>query len=223
MDLASPENPTPSRSRWQFSLRQMLTAITGIAILLGWAAWDQWRCSHAVTCLSIAFLASIFSRTARRVSVGACFVVLVIWMAGVLRYLTAIHFGTLLSDPDRVDPVSLCLSTLLILCFAAFLRANCRVRCWVLVGSLVLIELFVAAVILDAAGQSCTGSASFDVLRFNCAEQRDQIRADWIRDVLVDHLFKQGWYIAAPWLLGIVIGGIIVRRRKPSGRGGHEV
>jgi hypothetical protein len=223
MNKTSEHEPSPASRRWQFSLRQMFVAITGIAILLGWAAWDRWVCGHAVTCLSIAFLASVFSRTARQVSAGACYVVLVIWLAGVMRYLTAIHFGLYFGDPDRVRPATLCLSTLLILCFAAFLRANRRITCWALVGSLFLIELFVAAVILDAAGQSWRGSMLFDVLRFNCADQQDQSRVDWIRYILVNHLLKQQWYIAGPWLLGIVVGGIMVRRRKPSDGGGHEV
>ena len=206
----------PNNHWWQFRLRQLFAAIAGIAILLGWASWGGWVNGHVVVYLSMVLLAGIYSRAARRLLMGACLVILVIWVTGVLRHLTEIHFG-LYFGGDRIDPIALFVSTLLVLCCATFLRANLRISIWALAGSLILVELFVAAAILDEGGLSFQGSRLFDVLGFNGSDQIDQIRADWLRQVLVDHLLKQRWYIAAPWLLGIVIGEIIVHRRKPSG------
>jgi hypothetical protein len=167
-------------------------------------------------------LAGIFAHRARRVLIGACLVVFVIWMTGVLGHVTEVHMGLYLG-PDRPELLALCLSILLIPTFAVFLRTNCCIRPWELFASLVLVELFVAAAILDANGQGQRHAALLEVLKFNCANHVDQVLADWNRQVLEYHFLKQRWYIAAPWLLGIFVGEIILRRRKPGGGQRQEI
>jgi hypothetical protein len=211
-----PSSVGPPKSHyWQFNLRQMFAAITGIAILFGWAAWGGWAHGHVVVYLSVVLVAGILSRAVRRLLMGACLVVLVIWVTGVLRHLTEMHLG--LYFGGGIDPIALCLSILLVLFSAVFLRAKSHITIWALAGSLIFVELFVAAAILDEGRLCFGGSRLFDVLGFNGTDQIAQIRAEWIRQLLVHHLLNQRWYIVAPWLVGIVVGEIIVRRRKPSG------
>jgi hypothetical protein len=70
---------------------------------------------------------------------------------------------------------------------------------------LVLVELFVAAAVLDAIGL-------LDVLRVN-----------WAREDLQYHFFSQQRHIAVPWLLGIGVGEVIARCRKPGGSERREI
>jgi hypothetical protein len=206
MDPASQENPTLSR-RWQFSLRQMFAAITGIAILLGCATWGGWIKSDAVVYLSIAILAGVFSRAARRCLLGACTILGTCFLVG---FMSEYVFGPT-GDRVGVDPRAVWTFALVSLYFAALLRVFTRATAWSLIGSLLLIELFIVAIIIYTYG---------------CRMLHCALAAKY-REGVFDHFLiwfpEQRWYIAAPWLLGIVAGEITVRRQKPSGGGGQRV
>jgi hypothetical protein len=207
------EQASPTRGRWQFSLRQMFAAVTGIALVLGWAKWQGQIESATTIYLSIAVLAGVFSRAARQALVGSCFVISVIWITGVLDEITIVRMGVILSQ--GIDPSTLLWSTLLVLCAATSLRANFRIGIWTLAGSFVLIELFVTAAIFDSVLRSFHLSTLNEVLGFG-NDRRTEIVARLFRGSMKYHFLKQRWYIAAPWLLGIVVGEVIVRRRSAS-------
>ena len=221
VDAVSPDSPNPSRKPncWQFSLRQMFAAITGVAILLGWAAWNGWGKSDAVVYLSIAVLAGVFSRVARQCLIGAGAILAALWVTG---------FGSAVIDAldyttDYLAIIAgwrtLWSCILLVFCIALFLRANFRIGAWVLAASLVLIELSIAAdmVYLDASYVGCyTLHGALGLTdTYDPGDRTQYAGLSW--SVLVKHFPSQCAYIAIPWLLGIGIGEISVRRRKPSG------
>jgi hypothetical protein len=204
--VAAANRESPNGRRWQFSIRQMFAAITGIAILLGWASWGGWVQSDAVVYLSIAVLAGVFLRTARRCLLGACTILGTCFLVG---FMSECVFGPT-GDRIGVDLRAVWIFALVSLSFAVLLRVFTRATAWSLVGSLLLIELFLVAIIIYTYG---------------CPMLHCALAAKY-REGVVDHFLiwfpEQRWYIAAPWLLGIAIGEIIVRRRKPSG-GGRQV
>ena len=118
---------SPNDHRWQFSLRQLFAAITGIAILLGWALWGGWVRSDAVVYLSIAVLAGVFSCAARQGLIGAGAILAALWLTGVM---TGVASGPSYLNPsmeirvDSLKPASLWLTVPLVFYLAAFLRAN---------------------------------------------------------------------------------------------------
>jgi hypothetical protein len=211
---------TPGRRPWQFSLRQMFAATTGVAILLGWAAWGGWIKSDAVVYLSVAVLAGVFSRNARQSLLGACILLAVIWLTGALNHLSRIYglgcnFGP---DDNELTLGALCRSALLVFCVAVFLRTNSHFSRRLLVASLVLIELFVAAVIIHAAGEIYSCSTLYEALGFKSgvSSVHQSVIRDHTRYYLLSRYPGQVLYIVAPWLLGIAAGEIVARRRKSS-------
>jgi hypothetical protein len=189
----------------------VFAAITGIAILLGWASWGGWVKSDAVAYLSIAVLAGVFSLVARQCLRGACIVVGVIWLTGILDYLERDPiYGSF--DYRVVSLATIWSSSLFLLCSAAFLRAHSRISVWMLVASLVLVELFIAARLLYFSGG---WSTLYETL---APKSQNGVHGAFIaqmnRVFLTMRFRDQRWYIAAPWLLGIAIGEIIARRRK---------
>ncbi len=222
MDLASPQNPTPARSRWQFSLRQMFAAVTGIAILLGWAAWGGWLAGDAVVYLSIALLAAVFSRMARCCLVGACAIFIVIWTTGVwhsmedvLDYVPS-HYWFMFAVGQR----TLWVSAFLLLCVAAFLRVRIRATACELIASLALAELLIAAklVCVEASYLGCWTLPQALGFADTCGGDNELYRqASW--SVLRDYFPRPGLFIAGPWLLGIVVGEIVASYREPSNSG----
>ncbi|MFZ1934825.1 MAG: hypothetical protein WCB27_08355 [Thermoguttaceae bacterium] len=214
METTAPANrELPNGHRWQFSLRQMFVAITGVAILLGWASWGGWGKSDAVVYLSIAFSAGVFSRAARRCLVAATLLLILIGSTGVfpcspfLRISGAcatITCNVLDPWPFFVTAPAACFCT-------AFLRANRLISFWSLVLSLILGEWFTAAAIV----YSCGYETLFQLLGFQNSDA-------FFRELALHQCFPkrfpgQLWYIGAPWLLGIVVGEIMAQRRKPSG------
>jgi hypothetical protein len=202
MATAVPANrESPKGHRWQFSLRQMFVAITGVAILLGWASWGGWVKSDAVVYLAIAVLAGVLSRAARRCLLGACTILGTCVLVG---FMSEYVFGPT-GDRVGVDLRAVWIFALVSLYFAALLRVFTRATAWSLMGSLLLIELFIVAIIIYTYG---------------CPTLHCALVAKY-REGVFDHFLtwfpEQRWYIAAPWLLGIVVGEIIVRRRKTSG------
>ena len=198
MDLPSEENPTPAPSRWQFSLRQMFAATTAVAILFGVAASGGWVQSDAVVYLAMAILTGVFWRAARHALIGAGMIVgafcLAEWVAESISPSAAMF-----------HPWVVWIFPPLVFSSAAFLRACTRATIWSLIGSLVLIELFIVAGIIHRSG---------------CPTLFQALTAKYREDVFndcLDYFPGQRWYIAAPWLFGIVVGEIIARRRKPSG------
>jgi hypothetical protein len=193
--MASTRGPRPSDLR----LRKMLVALMAVAILFGLATWGGWVKRDAVLYLSVAVVAVVFSSAARHTLLG----VWAIFMSFCLGLILAdIIFGRY--PVANVNPRSVWLFTPLLLSSAAFLRGYTRATAWSLVISLVLIELFIVAV--PIYGHGC--STLFQAL---APEYREKVFKS-----LQDLFPIQRWYIVAPWLLGIVAGEVILRRRKPS-------
>ena len=232
--MASANKGSPNGHRWQFSLRQMFVAITGVAIVFGIAAWGGWVKSDAVAYLSIAVLAGVFSRAARQALVGACVILIVIWLTGVLANMAS---GVLLvegpsSEPplvlvtfDDIHPYSRWLAAPILFFVAAFLRANSYIPLRALIFSLLLIELFIATVIVYSCHYQyfCDYQTLFRLLTSRNHHHRVDLQEFSLQGCLLNRLPGQLWYVAAPWLLGIVVGEIIMRRRKPSGGTRQEV
>ena len=200
-DAAFPENPKPARelTRCQFSLRRMFIATTAVAILFAFAAWGGWVKSDAVVYLAIAVLTGVFWRAARHALIGAGMILGACWLAAFLAESIS-HY------PGRTfDPRAVWIFAPLVFSSAALLRACARANVWSLLGSLLLIELFIVAIIIYTYG---------------CPMLHCALAAEY-REGVFHHFLEcfpeQRWYIAAPWLLGIVVGEIILRRRKPSG------
>jgi hypothetical protein len=226
MDLASQETPTPVPPRWQFSLRQMFVATTGVAIVFGIAAWGGWVKSDAVVCLSIAVLVGVSWRPARQALVGACAIFAAIWITG--------FWGSMVDALDFVPSCfwfavavgqrTLWLSALLVFCIAVFLRGKLHTPVLTLVASLVLIELSIAAKLV-CVHASCLGCFTlYQALGFVDTYGDDRALYWWSSwSVLAGYFPVAGLHIATPWLLGIGVGEVIARRRKPSGGGAERV
>ena len=92
-----------------------------------------------------------------------------------------------------------------------FLRLCARATAWSLVASLVMIELFITAVIIYTYG---------------CPTLFQALTPEY-REGVFHHFLtwfpEQRWYIAAPWLLGIVVGETVTRLRKPSSGASEQV
>jgi hypothetical protein len=197
-ETARTDTGSPNSLRWRFSLRQMFVAVAGIAILFGWVTWDGWVKSDAVAYLSIAFLASVFSRGARRAVVGAC----VIFVAFLFSaFLADFVFGP---HCRAINPLALLVWAFVPILFlsAVVLRLYARATVWSLLGSLILIELYIAAMIIYSCG---------------CITLFQALASEYhVLNRFPEKFPEQRWYIIAPWLLGTVAGEIIARRRKPS-------
>jgi hypothetical protein len=224
MSETNERGPLSVRSgRWQFSLRQMFVATTGVAILLGWAAWNGWGKTDAVVYLSIAILAGAFSRAARQCLLLAVIVFVELWLTGVWGHLTRGPEMGLILDYKGIWQPALWWSALILFCLATCLRAQSRIAFWHLAASLVLVELFITAELLCAAGRSCGCSDLHEALGFRNVDPSYQARTDFIWSYFSGTFYEQLMYIVAPWLFGIAVGEIIARRRKPSGDVQHEV
>jgi hypothetical protein len=209
MAIEAPEH-VPSVAQhnpWQFSLRRMFVATTALAMLFGLAKWGGWIESDAVVYLAIAVLAAVFWRAARQALLGACTILGAAWLVLVL---SEVSFGSSSGRGCYKQGVWI-FSPLLLFSSAVFLRVVVRVPVWRLVGSLVLIELFITAII---------------VYTYGCSTLLQALATEY-REGVVDHFLmwfpEQRWYIAAPWLLGIVVGEAVVRRRKSGGAPPQEV
>ncbi len=179
----------------------MFVAITAVAILFGLAAWGGWVKSDAVVYLAIAVLAGVFWRAARHALIGTVMILGALWLTA---FLAELIFSPSRGGSDNLRFIWI--FTPLVLSSAVILRTWLRATAWSLIGSLVLVELFIAAVIIYLWGGSI-------LLQTIATEYRDST----FRSFLSMHFSEQRWYIATPWLLGIAVGEIIVRRRKPSG------
>ena len=195
---------TPERNRWQFSLRQMFAATTGVAVVFALAAWGGWVKSDAVVYLSIVVLAGVFSSFARRAIFGACVILGAFW-------LTLILVSSVLDVlPGRSLPHSL-LPWMIFACLlaisATILRLYMRATAISLAASLLLAEMFTAAVVIYFYGLPTL----FQAL---AAENRQYVFVHFRGNFPV----VEQWFIVVPWLLGIVLGELAARRRK-SGSG----
>jgi hypothetical protein len=206
----------PDRSRWQFSLRRMFVATTAIAVLFSVASSGGWVKSDVVLYLSAAVLAGVFSRNARRCLLRACVLFGIIYLTAHLEHLMRPpRFGFFLEDVDfgRLEP---CSTVSLVFCLAVFLRAYSRAKIWSLAGALVVAELLIMAAIFGMLRREYGCSTLCD-LCFGSAVPSEGPEA-FTRLHFWAQFAGQRWYIAAPWLLGIVMGEILVRLRK-SGHG----
>ncbi len=217
-DLGEKNEPPPARGRWQFSLRRMFVATTAIAVLFSRASLDGWVKTDIVIYLSIVVLAGVFSDAAQQCLLRACIVFGVIYMTGVLAYLTRPPVGGVIGGYQGISQRALWLCVLIVFCFAVFLRAKSHVTLWSLAGSLALTELFIATAIFLTL-RDCYGcSTLYETLGFRSIDALYQRQADWIlRSVFIGRFADQRWYIAAPWLLGIGFGEILARRRESGG------
>jgi hypothetical protein len=212
---------SPQHGRWQFSLRQMFAATIGIAIVFGCASWGGWVKSDAVAYLSMAVLAGVFLRGTRPCLLGACAILGIFWLTGALAGLWAgtvtVSVVSSSSSPSwQVSVSNLNLRTMwltapLTLYLAAYLRANSRCSFRSLVLSLALMELFIAAIIV----YTCGYSTLFELLWFQ--NRTLFFQKGLLQQCFAERFSAQFWYFVMPWLLGIVFGEIIARRRKPSG------
>jgi hypothetical protein len=202
MAITPPENTPspPERSRWQFSLRQMFAAVTGVAIVFALAAWGGWIKSDAVIYLSLAVLIGVFLPITRWALSGACATISAFWLALLLGH---IFFGLGLG-PLRATPESIWIFFLLIVTSSGALRVYTRVSVWSLLVSLVLIEVLIGAVVIYTYGCPTLFQAF-------AAEHRAGVFQDLCGNFppLGVHLL-----IAGPWLSGIVLGTIFLRWRK---------
>lgn len=203
MDLASPENPTPTRSRWQFSLRQMFAATTGVAIVFALAAWGGWVKSDAVVYLSLAVLVGEFVRATRWALMGAGTIIGAFWLAVLLGH---IIFGPGVG-PHHMTPEAVWIFFVLILASSGLLRMYTNASTWSLLVSLVLIEIFIGAVVVYSYGCPTLFQAF-------ASDNRGSVL--WhFRETFPPadiHLL-----VAAPWLAGIIFGKIVARNRNASG------
>jgi len=192
---------TPDRNRWQFSLRRMFVATTAVAIVFGLAAWGGWVKSDAVVYLAIAVLAGVFWSAARRALLGACAILGAFSLGWILG---AAIFGP---PGHGVPPGLLWTPAVPLAASAALMRVFTRANALSLVVSLVLIEVsFVAFIIYHDFGFSTL----FQALE---PEHRTVVLR-----VIVGFFPEQRWYIAVPWLLGIVLGEVLARHRKSGER-----
>ncbi len=196
---------TPERSRWQFSLRRMFVATTAVAVSFSLAAWGGWIKSDAVVYLSIVVLAGVFSSFARRAIFGACVILGEFWLSAIL--------GSSFFDipPGRSSFPGPQLFWIIFACLlaisATILRLYTRATAISLVASLLLAEIFTAAVVIYFYGLPTL----FQAL---AAENRRYVFVHFRGNFpMVEQLF-----IVVPWLLGIALGEFVARRRK-SGRG----
>ena len=205
-DANESEQSAPASGRWQFSLCRMFVATTAVAIVFGLAAWANFSDNIAVVCLAMTALAGVFSSSARYAIFGACIILVACCLA--------LAFGPTIDDVwphGTVEPPAGWLLAIMLVMSGAGMREISGVGPWPLVASLVLVELFIVVVIIYNCG---------------CSTLFQTLVPDHRQDVLnafLDWFPEQRWYIAAPWLLGIAVGEIIVRRRKPSGGQGQLV
>lgn len=206
MGAGSRKLPSPlSRLRlWQCATRQILIATTGIAAVLGLAKWGGWIHSDAVVYVSMAVAATVFSAKARRTLLGACAIVGAFWLAAVLCDL---QFGTPKGRFD-VDPRAFQVFAALLTFIAMFLRRDTRATRLSLIASLLLAELFVAIVI---------------VYTYGCPTLFEAFRSDHRQNVFkhVQSYFPgiQQIWIVVPWLVGVVLGDILARRKALKAQG----
>jgi hypothetical protein len=112
--------------------------------------------------------------------------------------------ASFLFGSGRTEQTDVWIFAPLVIFSAVLLRAYIRADGWSLLGSLLLIELFIVAIIIYTYGCPMLHYAL-------AAEYREGVFHHFL-----EYFPEQRWYIAAPWLLGIVVGEVIVRCRKPS-------
>jgi Na+/citrate or Na+/malate symporter len=200
--------PSPTHGRWQFSLRRMFVATTAVAVIFGLAAWKRLAQTDLPVYVSLVVVLAVFWRPARQALTGACVLLIPLGITGLLGEITD-------SGPTMIvllfQPPALWISILLVFYGAAYLRANLYATAWSLIGSVVLIELFIAM----AIACSCHYYRVYQLVGF---QNRDGVYREWLlRQFFLNRFPGQLWYIVTPWLLGIVVGEIVARRRKPSG------
>ena len=181
---------------WQSSLLRMFVATTLVALVFACAAWGGWVKSDAPVYLAIAVLAGVFSATARWALLGAFAILTSFWIAASL---SGLIFGP---NGRSLDPRSAWIFAALLVVSAALLRVCGRSGAVPFLASLLLIELFIAAVVIYTYGHS-TLFAGF------ATEDRQYLIQHFRR-----HFCEQRWYIVAPWLLGIAVGEAIGGLRK---------
>ena len=196
IDVIAKNDPRTANKRGQFTLCRMFVAMIAVAILFGVAAAGGWVKSDTVVYLTIAIIAGVFSRAARRALLGACTILAAFWLA---LFLGDMAFGL---HGRSVDPRAAWIFAGLLVAAAVFLRLCTRASALSLVASLILVELFVIAVLIYLYG--CP--TLFSVLT---VEDRTAFFV-WLRM----HFVEQRWYIAAPWLIGVVLGEIVASRQR---------
>jgi hypothetical protein len=198
------KTPVPAHGRWQFSLRQMFVATTGVAVVFSLAAWGGWVQSDAVVYLASVAFASAFSRAARQVLVGACIILAALWPTGFLTHIACSPYWG-----SGVFAMPLWIAVPIIFYFATFLRANCYATVWSLIGSLILAELLIVALIVHSCGYSTLIQA------LGRESQQYWLPRELTLPGRFSSLFpKQAWYVAVPWLIGTLLGEVVARRRK---------
>jgi hypothetical protein len=213
VNASEPKRPPPDRElgRWQFTLGRMFVATTAVAVVFSLAAWGGWVKSDAVAYVAFAVLAGVFSRAARQALVGACAILAALWLTGFLADITHGLYWRASPIAD-INPWPLWLAVPIIFYCAVFIRANAYATSWALIGSLVLVELFIAALIVHTCGYSTL----LEALR---SENREHVFREWVlQHYFPSRFYPQVCYIAIPWLLGIGLGEIVARRRKSGDR-----
>jgi hypothetical protein len=203
MDTALPERPKPlpPLRRWQFGLRHILAATTGVAAVLGLAAWGGWLHSDAVEYLLIAVVAGVFSPTARRVLLGGCVILGVFWLAMTLG---ASLFGV---QGRGVDPRFRWIFAGLLTVSATLLRRYTKAGAFSLAASLLVIEVFMAVVIVYTYGCPTLFEAF-----------GNEHRASAIQHLQSHFPTVEQWWIVTPWAAGIVFGAFWARHTKKGDR-----
>ena len=199
----SAQDRTPSQQlgRWQFGTRHLLAATTGVALVLGLAAWGGWLRSDAVIYSSLALLGGVFSVTLRRVLVGSC---VLVGDFGIAMVFGGWLFGLVSCG---VDLRFLWIFAGFSLLSAMLLPRYTKAGPFSLLASLLVAETFVALVIVYVYGGP-TLLEAFD--RSNRAMVLGRFH-----DIFPAFLH---WWIVGPWLAGIVLREILVQSRRPGGR-----
>lgn len=202
MDTESVTSANSSRQlgRWQFASRHLLAATTGVALVFGMAAWGGWGTSDAVVYLSIVVVTAVFSPTARRVLLGSLTILAAFWLADRLG---AMLFGR---RGRWVDPRSLWVFAAFLAISATILVRYTKAGALSLVASLLLIEVFLAIVIVYTYG--CP----------TLFEAFDNEHRAFVLQHLQHHFLTapHGWIIA-PWFMGIGLGELWTRHRQAGG------
>jgi hypothetical protein len=198
------EHSSPKSRPWQFGLRRIFVATTAVAVVMGLAASSGLNDAGAMLCLVAGTFVSVFSTSARKAILGVCAIVGALWGACALDG----RIGHLFIAGPIAPSGSVWIFVAVLVALAASIRLVLRASAWSMVASLVLAELSIAVVLISA---------------FSNRSLFQTIASEDFLSSFLDGLRNQQWYIAAPWLLGVVIGEIIVRRRRASDARQEEV
>jgi hypothetical protein len=207
-DPASGGETASDLGRWQFSLRRLLAAVTGVAVVFGCFGMLG-ATSSVVMFLSAAIVTSIFVRFVGTIVLGGSVIFACVYITIILRDLLERWFlfmqykyssgqGRGLSAPHDIYMflIALCM----LVPSALLLRIFYGLDAKRLLGALIVFEIFLILLVVSIAGDSVVA-----------------VLADAISFKFVGSYFiQQRWSIVVPWLIGTAIGQMlfVLHRRR---------